>query len=166
MYLSKLILANFIFLVGIAITTSSQDEELNVNWSKIFSGEVVVEPVENSDGLPSVRAMFSVSSSRDNIWKVLLDYEHFPEIFDGIIEMKVRKQDENGALVEFRVDAVLKNLHYVLYRHYEDPKHKLTWKRDSGDMQKIEGSWRILDTPRSGIKLLIYDSYIKLGGLG
>ena len=32
-------------------------------------------------------------------------------------------------------------------------------------MQAIEGSWEIHDTSKSGEKLVIYESYVKVGGL-
>lgn len=133
--------------------------------SKIFSGEVVVKAVKNTDGLSGVQTMFIVTATRNEIWKVLIDYDHFPAIFDGIDKIKVIKEDDQGAFVEFWINAVLKKLHYVLYRYYEKPEYKLTWYRLSGDLKKIEGSWEIYDTHLSDVKLLSYNSYVQPGGI-
>jgi len=124
---------------------------------------VIVQEIESDDGLPGVSAMFSVRASRDQIWKVLVDYEHFREIFDGIERIEVLEEDSKGAKVAFWVDAVLKDLHYVLYREYTRQGHELTWKRLSGDLERIEGRWIIEDSPNLDEKLLVYRSFVKVG---
>ena len=77
--------------------------------------------------------------------------------------MKVLHSDDKGARVEFWVDAVLKKLHYVLYRKYVKPEYELRWKRLSGDLEAIQGRWLILDTDNPKTKLLIYESYVDIG---
>lgn len=136
-----------------------------VDWARIFSNEVVVEAVKNSEGIRGVRASFAVTASSERIWAALVDYERFDEVFQGIRNMRVLEQNGSGAKVEFWVDAVLTDLHYVLYRHYEKPGVRLTWKRVSGDLARIEGSWEIRDTPRPDTKLLTYESYVEVGAI-
>jgi ribosome-associated toxin RatA of RatAB toxin-antitoxin module len=135
------------------------------NWHALSQGEVLVETIEKSAGFPGLRAMFVVPASRERIWDVLLDYEHFPEIFAGIDNLQVLAQDAQGATIEFWVDAVLQKYHYVVYRHYEKPGWRLTWRRLSGDLRRLEGSWEIRDTPQRGVHLLVYESYVQVGGM-
>jgi hypothetical protein len=52
-----------------------------------------------------------------------------------------------------------------LYRHYEKPGWRLTWRRLSGDLQRIEGSWEVRETPQPGVHLLVYESYVQVGGM-
>jgi hypothetical protein len=96
---------------------------------------------------------------------VLLDYKHFPDIFPAIDNMRVLEHDAQGATVEFWVDAVLRKYHYVVYRHYAQPGWRLTWRRLAGDLQRIEGSWEIRQTPHPGLYLLVYESYVQVGGI-
>jgi hypothetical protein len=154
-----------LIILILAILYSALADDANIDWSKIFDGDVIVEAVQNREGIPGVRALFVVSASRERIWGVLLDYDNFSEIFAGIDKIKVLEQDEHGAHVEFWIDAILKNYHYVLYRHYEKRGRRLTWKQISGDLKSIEGSWEIRDTSRSGIHLLVYESYVEVAGV-
>lgn len=143
----------------------STAEVINVNWTKIFDGKVQVEAIENKEGILGLRAMFVVSASKGRIWATLNDYENFVHIFEGIEEITVLEKNEYGARVEFWIDAVLEKYHYILYRRYEKPEWRITWKRVSGDLERIEGKWEIHDTPRPGLNLVIYESYVKVGGL-
>jgi hypothetical protein len=147
------------------LSASTQAADTGIDWEALFAGEVLVDTLEDSKGLPGLRALFTVAASRERIWAVLLDYGHFPEIFAGIDKIQVLADDKYGALLEFWVDAVLKKYHYVLYRHYEKPGWRITWRRLSGDLERIEGSWDIRETPQEGVHLLVYESYVKVGGV-
>jgi uncharacterized membrane protein len=137
----------------------------DVDWDRILNREIVVDAVKNAEGIRGVRAAFAVAAPSEKIWAALVDYERFDKVFLGIDKMQVLEQDPSGAKVAFWVDAVLTDLHYVLYRSYEQPGVRLTWKRLSGDMERIEGSWEIRDTPRPNVKLLTYESYVEIGGI-
>lgn len=130
---------------------------------RLKAGEVIVDPIENDHGVRGVRASFMVKASREAIWSRLIDYPRFQETFEGIERMRVLKENDKGADVEFWVDAVLTKLHYVLHREYAEPGRRLTWKRISGDLDDIQGSWRILDTDEDSRKLLVYESYVAIG---
>jgi hypothetical protein len=154
-----------IFCLVLAFYRPTKAADRGIDWDALFAGEVLVETTEDSADLPGLRAMFTVAASRQRIWAALLDYEHFPEIFAGIDKIHVRAQDAHGAIIAFWVDAVLKKYHYVLYRYYEKPGWRITWRRLSGDLERIEGSWEIRDTPQEGGHLLVYESYVKVGGV-
>ncbi len=136
-----------------------------VDWDRMFGREVVVEKIKNSEGRRGVRSSFAINASREEIWAKLVDYERFEEVFQGIRKMRVLEQDNSGAKLEFWIDAGPRDFHYVLYRHYEKPGVRLTWKRVSGDLKQIEGSWEIHNTPRLDVKLLTYESYVEIGGI-
>jgi hypothetical protein len=144
-----------------AIEASSSE----LNWHALWQGEVHVEALEHEAGFPGLRASFVVPAARERIWAVLLDYQHFPEIFPGIDKIHVLEHDAQGAKVAYWVDAMLQKYHYVLYRHYEKPGWRLTWRRLSGDLQRIEGSWEVRETPRRGMHLLVYESYVQVRGM-
>jgi hypothetical protein len=57
------------------------------------------------------------------------------------------------------------SLHYVLYRHYIEPGRRLTWTRVDGDLERIEGTWEIRDTPQPDVYLIVFESYVKTGWL-
>jgi ribosome-associated toxin RatA of RatAB toxin-antitoxin module len=135
------------------------------DWAVLFAGDVVVEAVKRPDGIPGLRASFAVAAPRERIWAVLLDYANFPKIFPDIHALRVLTHDPQGDQVEYWVNAVVSKYHYVLYRHYDDPGRRLTWTRVAGDLKRMEGSWEIHDTPRSDVQMLVYESYIDIGGV-
>lgn len=137
----------------------------DVNWESLFTGEVTVEPIERPDGVPGVRALFTVTAPREHIWKVLTDYPNFLKMFPDIHAMHVLAQDTQGATIAYEVRAFLSTYRYILQRHYTEPGRRLTWERLSGDVKRIEGSWEIRDTPRPAAQMLVYESYVEVGGV-
>src|SRR5215468_5113367 len=136
-----------------------------VDWDRLLAGEVVVEAVQHPNGFPGLRASFTVAATRDRIWAVLVDYANFPKLFPDIHQVRVLAQDQDGAQVEFWINAIVADYHYVLYRRYDEPGQRLTWTRIAGDFKRIEGNWEIRDTPRPGVHLLVYESYVEVGGV-
>ena len=149
------------FIPFTAYSSFLSDEEL----SMILAGNIIVKESNNENGVPGLIAAFSVSSTRENIWNALIDYENFTKIFRGVNRLKVIRKDNNGALVEFWVDAVLSDLNYTLYRKYDIPNFKLSWSRESGDLKVIEGSWEIVDLSTDANKIIVYSSYVEVGRL-
>ncbi len=136
-----------------------------VDWERVLGGEVMVLAARSNEGLPGLRAMFAVSASRERIWSVLVDYENFRHIFPGIKKLRVLEHNVQGAKVAFWIPVAFLKLHYVLHRRYVAPGRRLTWTRIAGAMKRIEGSWEIHDTPRPGVHLLVYESYVQVGRL-
>jgi coenzyme Q-binding protein COQ10 len=134
------------------------------DWAALFAGDVV-EAVKGPDGISGLRASFAIAAPRERIWDVLLDYANFPKIFPDIHDLRVLMHDPQGDQVEYWVNAVVSKYHYVLYRHYDEPGRRLTWTRVAGDLKRMEGSWEICDTPRSDVQMLVYESYIDIGGM-
>lgn len=136
-----------------------------LQFEKLSSGEIIVEAVNDSSGLPGVKAMFEISGTRTEIWGMLNDYENFKKIYGNIDSLKVLEADSSGAIIEFWSDAVIKKMHFTLIRKYEVYEQKLSWERLSGDMKRIEGGWEILDSREAGKKILVYKTFIKYGGI-
>jgi len=134
-----------------------------IDWARLLEGDILVDSVKSEDGLEGVRAVFAVTASRERIWEVLTDYENFQKAFPRIEELTVLEEDETGATIEFWGDAVVTDLHYVLRRSYVEPGHRLTWRRISGDLERIEGSWRIVEGPEPGVYALVYESFVDVG---
>jgi hypothetical protein len=136
-----------------------------VDWNTLFTGEVVVKTAQHPDGFSGVRALFTVAAARQRIWAALTDYTNFRAIFPDIHKMHVLAQDQRGARVEYWVNAIVAHYHYVLYRRYDAPGQRLTWTQIAGDLKRIEGSWEIRDTPRPEVHLLVYESFVDIGGV-
>ena len=153
-----------LLIVG-ALLASGPAMAGSVDWDTLFAGQVVVEAVQHPDGFSGLRASFTVTAPRERIWAVLTDYTSFREIFPDIQKMHVLAQDQHGAQVEYWVNAVVTKYHYVLHRRYDEPGRRLTWTQIAGDLKRIEGGWEIRDTPRPDVYMLIYESYVDIGGV-
>jgi hypothetical protein len=114
-----------------------------MDWGTLLAGEVVVKTVKHPDGFPGLRTLFTVAAPRERIWAALIDYDNFSEIFPDIHKMRVLTQDDQGAQVEYWVNAVLTHYRYVLYRRYDEPGRRLTWTQITGDPKRLEGHWEI-----------------------
>jgi ribosome-associated toxin RatA of RatAB toxin-antitoxin module len=154
----------FIFLDVSAISSSFSQLPEDI-LQHLSEGEVIVEAIENESGLPGARAMFQIQGTRSQIWAMLNDYQTFKQIYDDIDSLRVLKEDEKGATLEIWYNATIGKFHYVLYRNYEIPEYKLSWERVSGDFKVISGGWEILNAIDKKSKILIFESYVKTGGL-
>ena len=124
-----------------------------------------MESIESIDDLPDVKASFVVNTQSEAIWTALIDYANFTQIFKEMDKVQVLEQNEQGARVEFWLSLFLMQYHYVLDRRYEIPGQKLSWRRVSGDLKRIEGTWEIKQTPRRDVQLVVYESYVDPGGI-
>ena len=132
---------------------------------RLSEGEVIVEAIEDESGLPGARAMFQIEGGRSQIWAMLNDYPSFQQMYDDIDSLRVLKEDEKGATLEIWYYTAFGKFYYVLRRNYEIPEYKLSWKRVSGDLKVIDGGWEILDAIDEKNKILIFESYVKTGGV-
>jgi ribosome-associated toxin RatA of RatAB toxin-antitoxin module len=159
-------MANYIFLLVVIMLTIGQASDANrkYDWETLFNRQVVIEKVQNNDGIPGVKALFVVNASKEKIWNCLLNYKKFPEIFETANNFKILKNDKHGAQIEYWIDVKFKKYKYVIYREYADPFHLITWKKIKGDLERVEGSWEIIDTPHIEEKLIIFTSFVEVGG--
>ena len=157
---------NYIYFLVIIILTVGQtsDASRKFDWSTLFKKEVVIEKVENNDRIPGVKALFVVNASKEKIWNCLLNYKKFPQIFETANNFKILKNDNHGAQIEYWIDVKFKKYKYVINREYADPYHLITWKKIKGDLERVEGSWEIIDTPHIDQKLIIFTSFVEVGG--
>ena len=152
-----------VFLTTLCVKGFVYSQELD--WNSLNQGKIIVEDATNMQGVHGLRAYFIVEASAERIWDVLTDYENFAEIFKGVDKITVLSENKHGAKVEFWVSLIIKKSHYVLHRKYEKPNELLTWKRASGDLKVIEGSWEIKTLPDSENVMLIYSSFVDIGGI-
>ena len=80
----------------------------------------------------------------EQFYKLVADYEKYPEFLSEVKQCKVLKTDGNRKLVEFHV-SVIKTFSYRIWITEEPNKH-IHWVLDSGDLFKTSiGSWDISD---------------------
>jgi hypothetical protein len=150
---------------ALALACGRDTSDTALDWDALFKGEVKVSSVENADTVLGVRAVFAISADPDTIWNAITDYAHFTQIFDGVKKITVLEKKHDDAKVEYWVNALFKEYHYVLDRDLKRDQCLLTWNRISGDLSRVEGSWTMYSTPQEGTNLLVYESFVKVGGV-
>lgn len=155
-----------VFILCCLLWSPAIAEEKPLDWNKLFARDVVTEVIKTIDNVPGIKASFCVNSTPERIWSVLTSYSYFPKIYRGLKKANVRKSNEAGAEVEYSylvnfLGIFNKELDYVISDQYSSSHRRIEWERISGDLERIEGSWEIIDTRRNGTYLLEYCSYVK-----
>jgi ribosome-associated toxin RatA of RatAB toxin-antitoxin module len=87
----------------------------------------------------------------DDFYKVVSDYEKYPEFLNEVKKCKILKTEKNRKLVEYQV-SVIKNFTYQLWMT-ETPGKLITWEFAGGDIFKTSvGSWKLEPEGKSKCK--------------
>lgn len=92
--------------------------------------------------MASAETTESFACSPEQFYKLVSDYEKYPQFLSEVKDCKVLKTDGAKKLVEFHV-SVIKTFSYKLWISEETNK-RVHWTLDSGDLFKTStGSWDI-----------------------
>ncbi|MBX3018449.1 MAG: SRPBCC family protein [Bdellovibrionaceae bacterium] len=80
----------------------------------------------------------------EQFYKIVADYESYPQFLTEVKGCKVLKTEGNRKLVEYSVQVV-KNFKYSLWMT-ETPSSEITWEFAGGDIFKTSsGKWKLTD---------------------
>lgn len=80
--------------------------------------------------------------SPEQFFKIVTDYEKYPEFLNEVKSCKVLKVEGNRKLVEYQI-SVMKTFKYNLWMTEEAP-HKVSWEFAGGDLFKSSvGYWEM-----------------------
>lgn len=83
------------------------------------------------------------SCSVEQFYKIVTDYEKYPEFLQEVKDIKILKSEGNKKLIEYKVN-VMKDFKYSLWMT-ETPT-AITWEFASGDIFKtMKGFWKLQD---------------------
>ena len=85
-----------------------------------------------------------ISSSVDECFKVLVDFEAYPSWSSPIRGCTIidRHPDGLARRVEFQLDMTIKTIRYVLEYTYESPT-TARWRLVEGDVRAVDGTYRL-----------------------
>ena len=95
--------------------------------------------------MPGTQHSEVFNCSVDEFYKIVTDYEKYPEFLQEVKDCKIVKTDSEGRqLVEYTV-SVLKTFKYQLWMTHQAPS-LVSWTFGGGDIFKTNsGSWKIED---------------------
>jgi uncharacterized membrane protein len=87
-----------------------------------------------------------IEATPEDCFAALLDYDSFPDWQRAVKSVDVLDRDEEGRGrdVEFRIDAKVKQVRYVL-RYSYDPPHRIAWDYVEGDVNDVSGEFLLED---------------------
>ena len=91
-------------------------------------------------------------------------FDTYPQWMPAFRDVKVLERDAEGrgVLVEFRIDAKLREVRYVL-RHHLDAPRRISWDYVEGDAKDVDGEWRFEDAG-DGRTRVTYSVSFDVGG--
>ena len=111
---------------------------------------VQVREVVDEVGTKGLEATFEVAVAPDRLLATLWSVAHFPRLFPDVKESRVVRDAGDELDVAYRIDAVLKEVRYVLRRTVDRSARTIAWRELSGDLRRVRGSWRIEATGDAG----------------
>ena len=122
--------------------------------------DLTIEEVKRGR-INGVRATFQVDYDYQLVADTMWDLDRFARIFPEILELKVLGESEDEQEVLYRVDAVAKEISYVLRRRRSrrDSSVEISWKMLKGDVRDIIGSWT-LHSAGDGRCRVVYESFV------
>jgi uncharacterized membrane protein len=97
-----------------------------------------------------------IEAARERCYALLLGYESFPDWQRAVKSVAVLDRDEEGRGrdVEFRIDAKIRTVRYVLRYSYEPPEW-IGWEYVEGDVKDVSGEF-VLEQADDGVTLATY----------
>ena len=105
-----------------------------------------------------------LDAERSRCFDAVTAFETYPEWMSAVTSTRVLERDEQGrgVVVEFRVDAKIREVRYVLRHHFDVPE-RITWDYVEGDAKSIDGEWRF-DDAGAGRTRCTYSVSFDVGG--
>lgn len=111
--------------------------------AKLAKGEVIIREDQSSDGGGrKVQAAILIDSPVQRVWNVIIDCERAAEFMPDLKSCKFLQRGEDTAIIEqqVKVSWLLPKTTYI-YRSIYQKFRRIDFKRISGDLKDLEGSW-------------------------
>jgi carbon monoxide dehydrogenase subunit G len=104
-----------------------------------------------------------IAAPPERCFAIAADLERVPEWHGAMTHVEVVERDGDGraAVVESEIDATVARLRVRLRFSYNEPVG-VQWRRESGDLRSLAGSWRFHES-RDGMTLATYALEIGVG---
>jgi len=118
--------------------------------------------VRDEEGTRGLEVVFRVDVSPDALLEVLWSPANIGRLFPDIKEARVIGGEGDSLDIQYRVDAVVREVGYVLRRSCDREERTITWREIGGDLRRVRGGWRIelLDDGRAS--LVTYRAFVSV----
>jgi carbon monoxide dehydrogenase subunit G len=119
--------------------------------------------VTDEAGTKGLEAVFEIDVPPGALLDILWSPAHFGRLFPDIKEARVVAEEGSKLEVAYRVDAVVREVNYVLRRTLDRDAGTITWREIGGDLKRVRGSWRIAPAERDGASRVTYTAFVDIG---
>jgi ribosome-associated toxin RatA of RatAB toxin-antitoxin module len=92
-------------------------------------------------GASTAEQSMEADATPEACFAAVSDFPGYVDWSASVQSVAVLEQDDEGAVVEFRVDAKVRKVRYVLRYHFEPPS-RVWWEYVEGDIRSVEGEYR------------------------
>lgn len=111
--------------------------------------------------MAEVSQSIEIKATPKQCYKVITDYESYPEFLDQLSEVEVSKKRGNTAEVTYKID-VIKTISYTLKMKGKPDSH-LEWTFVKGDVMKDNHGYWELEEIKKGVTLATYNIDVRFG---
>jgi ribosome-associated toxin RatA of RatAB toxin-antitoxin module len=133
----------------------------------LASGQVIVDVAPDPQGAAGqVDAVIDIPASAGQLWKVMLDCDRAPRFLAGLQSCTVLKEsaDKKWDIREHRVQwSSLFPVVRSVFRSDYEPMHEIRFSRVEGDLELLEGSWRLEPLKGKAVTRLYYHARVDPG---
>lgn len=108
----------------------------------------------------AARGQVTVAATPQACFDALTDYERLADWQGALKRVEVIERDVDGAVVEYVLDAKVREVAYRLRLDYEAP-HRLVSRYVSGDFRDLSAQWRF--TERDGATEVVLELEVDVG---
>ena len=120
----------------------------------------VVKKVEDEARTRGLEVTFYISASVDTMLELLWEPDNFRMLYPAVKRATVRSRTNDVVEVDVSVDAVIKEVRYVIRRELDRAARSITWREVEGDLRRTRGGWWIEETERPGVSKCIYRDFV------
>ena len=124
-----------------------------------------VKEVKDEAGTKGLEVTFRVPVPPDALLAILWDTSHFGRLYPDILEVRrVAGNDGDDSFdLAYRVNAVIKEVAYVLRRSIDREARLISWREVSGDLRRVRGAWRVTPALDGSSSELTYSAFVDVG---
>jgi len=119
--------------------------------------------VTDDEGTKGLETTFEVDVLPDLLLDVLWAPANFGRLFPDVAEVRVIADEGPILDVAYRVNAVIREVSYVLRRTLDREGRTITWRELGGDLRRVRGGWRVEPSERPGASRVTYRAFVDVG---
>ena len=115
----------------------------------LSSGKAVLKQIQEGNGGRGV-AIFDVSATPDQVWKVITSFEKYPSYIEELSKVETYATKGNDLFVDFTISSWGFEVQYYIKHDYQPSKGYMTWTLDysrESDLDDSTGYWLVYPSP-------------------